>query len=150
MANTKKTKQELFFIFMCVFSIFTIACLMSTFTFIASSNSRKVNIDIDNKTQELSITSDKNIPEISIELKIKTKEFGTKTQNIIVKELKAYETKKLVPETQLLSSKNVTIEDIKCSGTILPFEDSMLFILTISGAIAIISFVIALIFSYKR
>lgn len=150
MANTKKTKQELFFIFMCVFSIFTIVCLMSTFTFIASSNSRKVNIDIDNKTQELSITSDKNIPEISIELKIKTKEFGTKTENIIVKELKAYETKKLVPETQLLSSKNVTIEDIKCSGTILPFEDSMLFILTISGAIAIISFVIALIFSYKR
>lgn len=150
MANTKKTKQELFFIFMCVFSIFTIACLMSTITFIASSNSRKVNIDIDNKTQELSITSDKNIPEISIELKIKTKEFGTKTENIIVKELKAYETKKLVPETQLLSSKNVTIEDIKCSGTILPFEDSMLFILTISGAIAIISFVIALIFSYKR
>ena len=55
--------------------------------------------------------------------------------------------KKLVPETQLLSSKNVTIEDIKCSGTILPFEDSMLFILIISGAIAIISFVIALIFS---
>lgn len=150
MANTKKTKQELFFIFMCVFSIFTIACLMSTITFIASSNSRKVNIDIDNKTQELSITSDKNIPEISIELKIKTKEFGTKTENIIVKELKAYETKKLVPETQLLSSKNVTIEDIKCSGTILPFEDSMLFILKISGAIAIISFVIALIFSYKR
>lgn len=147
MANTKKTKQELFFIFMCVFSIFTIACLMSTITFIASSNSRKVNIDIDNKTQELSITSDKNIPEISIELKIKTKEFGTKTENIIVKELKAYETKKLVPETQLLSSKNVTIEDIKCSGTILPFEDSMLFILKISGAIAIISFVIALIFS---
>lgn len=147
MANTKKTKQELFFIFMCVFSVFTIVCLMSTFTFIASSNSRKVNIDIDNKTQELSITSDKNIPEISIELKIKTKEFGTKTENIIVKELKAYETKKLVPETQLLSSKNVTIEDIKCSGTILPFEDSMLFILKISGAIAIISFVIALIFS---
>lgn len=147
MANTKKTKQELFFIFMCVFSIFTIVCLMSTITFIASSNSRKVNIDIDNKTQELSITSDKNIPEISIELKIKTKEFGTKTENIIVKELKAYETKKLVPETQLLSSKNVTIEDIKCSGTILPFEDSMLFILIISGAIAIISFVIALIFS---
>ena len=66
MANTKKTKQELFFIFMCVFSIFTIACLMSTITFIASSNSRKVNIDIDNKTQELSITSDKNIPEIKL------------------------------------------------------------------------------------
>ena len=58
--------------------------------------------------------------------------------------------KKIVPKTQLLSSKNVTIEEIRCSGTITPFESTMVFIMKITGVAAVISFTITLIFGIKR
>ena len=79
---------------MVISAILFSASLVFTIYSIISMSSRHVITDVDTKTRELTLTSDKNIPVINIELKINTKEFGTKTENISVKELKAYETKK--------------------------------------------------------
>lgn len=87
-------KNKIINIFLKLFAIFLLATTVLMIVFFESNSSRNVNVEINTTSQELTVTSDEDLSEITIKLKITSKEYGKKMENIPIKELKAFETKK--------------------------------------------------------
>ncbi len=87
-------KNKIINIFLKLFAIFLLATTVLMIVFFESNSSRNVNVEINTTSQELAVTSDEDLSEITIKLKITSKEYGKKMENIPIKELKAFETKK--------------------------------------------------------
>ena len=118
--------------------------------FFESNSSRNVNVEINTTSQELAVTSDEDLSEITIKLKITSKEYGKKMENIPIKELKAFETKKIMFENAIFNNQTETITNIKYIGYVTTFEEILFFIIPITGAISFLSFIFALIIEYKQ
>lgn len=148
--NNKINKNKILNIFLKLFAIFLLATTVLMIVFFESNSSRNVNVEINTTSQELAVTSDEDLSEITIKLKIISKEYGKKTENIPIKELKAFETKKIMLENAIFNNQTVTITNIKYIGYVTTFEEILFFIIPITGAISFLSFIFALIIGYKQ
>ena len=148
--NNRINKNKIINIFLKLFAIFLLATTVLMIVFFESNSSRDVNVEINTTSQEIAVTSDEDLSEITIKLKITSKEYGKKMENIPIKELKAFETKKIMLENAIFNNQTVTITNIKYIGYVTTFEEILFFIIPITGAISFLSFIFALIIGYKQ
>lgn len=148
--NNRINKNKILNIFLKLFAIFLLATTVLMIVFFESNSSRNVNVEINTTSQELAVTSDEDLSEITIKLNIISKEYGKKMENIPIKELKAFETKKIMLENAIFNNQTVTITNIKYIGYVTTFEEILFFIIPITGAISFLSFIFALIIGYKQ
>lgn len=148
--NRRINKSKLINSFLKLFAIFLLITTILMIVFFESNSSRKVNVEINNTAHEMCVTTNEDLSEITVNLKLTTKENGKKMENITISDLKKFEKQKIMLDKVLFSNNSESITNIKYIGYVTCIEKILLFIIPITGAISFLSFIFALIIGYKQ